>query len=84
MSKDKVDFSKLSTEELLKDIETAKMEYDQLRLEHTIREVQNPSVFKEMRKDIARRMTIVRQRELESPEVLEKRSRIRLRRSLNK
>lgn len=55
---------KLTTEELLKKIESNKEELFNLRFEQATGSLEKPSRIKELRKEIARMKTIIREREL--------------------
>ena len=49
----------LSVEELAEKIETAKAQYNQMLLNHAVSPLENPSEIKKARRDIARMMTIL-------------------------
>jgi len=55
---------KLTTEEILKKIESNKEELFNLRFEQATGSLEKPSRIKELRKEIARMKTIIREREL--------------------
>lgn len=55
---------KLSTEELLKKIETDKEELFNLRFQSASGNLEKPSRIGELRKEVARMKTIIREREL--------------------
>ena len=54
----------LETQELAERIETEVAKYNQMKLNHTIAPLENPSLIKAARRDIARMKTELRQREL--------------------
>ena len=54
----------LETKELVEKVETAVADYNQMKLNHAISPMENPSVIKAARRDIARMRTELRQREL--------------------
>ena len=54
----------LETKELAEKLETAVAKYDQLKLNHAVTPLENPSQIKAARRDIARMKTELRQREL--------------------
>ncbi len=49
----------LSIEELQEKIETARAQYDQMLLNHAVAPLENPSLIKKARRDIARMLTIL-------------------------
>ncbi len=55
---------KLTTEEMLKKIESNKEELFNLRFEQATGNLEKPSRIKDLRKEIARMKTIIREREL--------------------
>ncbi|MBQ8466607.1 MAG: 50S ribosomal protein L29 [Prevotella sp.] len=54
----------LETSELAERIESEVAKYNQMKLNHTIAPLENPSLIKAARRDIARMKTELRQREL--------------------
>ena len=54
----------LDTKELVEKIENAETALQQMKLNHTIAPLENPSQIKAVRRDIARMETELRQREL--------------------
>ena len=54
----------LETKELAEKLETAVANYNQMKLNHSITPLENPSLIKAARRDIARMKTELRQREL--------------------
>ncbi len=58
------ELKELDTKELKERIETEVAKYDQMKLNHSIAPLENPSLIKAARRDIARMKTELRQREL--------------------
>lgn len=56
--------NELETNELVEKLETAKAALQQMKLNHAITPLENPSQIKGARRDIARMKTVLRQREL--------------------
>ena len=54
----------LETKELAEKLEAAVANYDQMKLNHAVTPMENPSQIKKARRDIARIQTELRQREL--------------------
>ena len=54
----------LETKELAEKLETSVAQYDQMKLNHAVTPMENPSQIKAARRDIARMKTELRQREL--------------------
>ena len=54
----------LTIEELVEKIDTAKAQYNQMKFNHNVTPLENPSLIKAARRDIARMKTVLRQREL--------------------
>lgn len=54
----------LTTKELQEKVEAAKAKLQQLKMTHAITPLENPSQLKAIRTDIARMLTVLRQREL--------------------
>ena len=54
----------LETKDLAERIETEVAKYNQMKLNHNITPLENPSLIKAVRRDIARMKTVLRQREL--------------------
>jgi len=54
----------LETKDLAERIEAEVARYNQMKLNHTISPLENPSQIKSVRRDIARMKTVLRQREL--------------------
>ena len=53
----------LETKELAEKLETAVANYNQMKLNHAVTPMENPSQIKKARRDIARMQTELRQRE---------------------
>lgn len=60
------DVRKLSNEEIIKRIEENKEELFNLRFSQAAGNLEKPSRIKELRKDVARMKTVMRERELEN------------------
>ena len=54
----------LETKELAEKLETEVGKYNQMKLNHSVTPMENPSLIKAARRDIARMKTELRQREL--------------------
>ena len=52
----------ISVKDLAERIETAKAQLASLKVQHTISPIENPSIIKKNRRDIARMLTILRQK----------------------
>ena len=52
----------LSTKDLAELIETEKAQLAKLKVQHAVSPVENPSIIKKNRRDIARMLTILRQK----------------------
>ncbi len=59
---------KLKKEELLKKVEELKMELLRLRFKNKIEKLKNPNVIRQTKRDIARILTIIREKELRGEE----------------
>ncbi len=64
MAINKKDIKELTTEELWEKVRNEKSRYKKLRFNHEVSPLDNPNMLKELRKDIARLMTEIREREL--------------------
>ena len=62
----KEDIKELTTEELWEKVRTEKSRYKKLRFNHEVSPLDNPLTLRELRKDIARLMTELRERELKA------------------
>lgn len=60
----KAEFKELQTSELVERIKTEVDKYNQMKMNHAITPLENPSQIKAARRDIARMKTELRQREL--------------------
>ena len=58
------EIKELETKDLAERIEAEVARYNQMKLNHTISPLENPSQIKAVRRDIARMKTVLRQREL--------------------
>ena len=58
------ELKELETKELAERIETEVAKYNQMKLNHAITPLENPSLIKAARRDIARMKTVLREREL--------------------
>ena len=58
------EIKELETKDLVERIEEEVARYNQMLLNHTVSPLENPSLIKATRRDIARMKTILRQREL--------------------
>ena len=58
------EITSLETKELSEKLETAVANYNQMKLNHAVTPMENPSQIKSARRDIARMKTELRQREL--------------------
>ena len=58
------EIKELETKELVERIETEVAKYEQMKFNHTVSPLENPSQIKASRRDIARLKTELRQREL--------------------
>jgi large subunit ribosomal protein L29 len=83
-NKKSTDLKGLSIEQLQNDVVSVESTVSKLKFDHAVRGLQNPREIGKNKKEVARIKTEVRSRELStaSPEVIAKRSKIRLRRRL--
>ena len=58
------EIKELETKDLAERIESEVAKYNQMKLNHAITPLENPSQIKAARRDIARMKTVLRQREL--------------------
>jgi len=81
-SKKYLELQDFSDEELVTELQGLETEFQKMRFDHAIKGLDNPLQLREMRRDIARLKTVVRQREVAqfTPEQIAKRSKIRARR----
>ena len=52
----------MSTKDLVERIEAEKAQLEKLKVQHAVSPVENPSIIKKNRRDIARMLTILRQK----------------------
>lgn len=80
------ELQKFSEEELKTELKESLNEYSKLKFDHKITGLENPLSIRNLRRDIARLNTEMRKRQMSgmSEEAIGKRSKIRLRRKLNK
>ena len=52
----------ISTKDLQESIETEKAQLAKLKVQHAVSPVENPSIIKKNRRDIARMLTVLRQK----------------------
>ncbi len=81
-----LEYKDFSNEDLKNELANKENEYKQLRFDHAVTGLENPLSPKELRRDIARLNTEIRDREISemSAEDLANRSKIRRRRKANK
>ena len=60
------DIRKKSADELMGELKEMKSELFQLRFQHAINQLDNPLKIAQTRKDIARIMTVIREKEIEA------------------
>lgn len=84
-SKKFIELQEFSDEDLSNELKETQAQYQKLKIDHAIKGLENPLTLREVRRDIARMKTEIRRREVAamSPEQLEKRSKLRLRRKIN-
>ncbi len=58
------EINELETKDLVERIEESVAKYNQMKFNHTVTPLENPSLLKAARRDIARMKTVLRQREL--------------------
>ena len=58
------EIKELETKELAERIEAEVAKYEQMKFNHTVSPLENPSLTKAARRDIARMKTVLREREL--------------------
>ena len=58
------EIKELETQELAERLEAEVAKYEQMKFNHTVSPLENPSLIKAARRDIARMKTVLRQREL--------------------
>ena len=52
----------IATKDLVERIETEKAQLTKLKVQHAVSPIENPSIIKKSRRDIARMLTILRQK----------------------
>lgn len=82
-SKKFIELQEFSDADLISEVKETEAQFQKLKFDHAIKGLDNPIILREVRKDIARLKTEVRNRELKamSEDQLSKRSKIRFRRS---
>ncbi len=85
-SKKFLELQEFSDTDLSSELQETVVQFKKLKFDHALKGLENPLLLKDVRKDIARLRTEVRRREVVamSDTELQKRSKIRLRRRLNK
>ena len=58
------EIKELETKDLVEKVEAEVVKYNQMKLNHAISPLENPSEIKKARRDIARMKTVLREREL--------------------
>ena len=58
------EIKELETKDLVERVEEEVAKYNQMKLNHAVTPLENPSLIKAARRDIARMKTVLRQREL--------------------
>ena len=59
---EKCEIKDISTKDLQERIETEKAQLAKLKVQHAVSPVENPSIIKKNRRDIARMLTVLRQK----------------------
>jgi large subunit ribosomal protein L29 len=86
MAKEKLNVAEMTDADLQSQLASLENEYQQMKFDHAVKGLANPLELRAMRRDIARILTEGRSRELAamSPEELEMRSKLRMRRRRQK
>ena len=86
MAKEKIDLASMTDADLQAELASREHEYQQMKFDHSVKDLSNPMELREMRRNIARILTEGRSRELAamSPEELAMRSKLRERRRRNR
>lgn len=86
MAKEKLVLADKSEAELKADLGSMEHEYQQMKFDHTVKGLANPMDLRELRRNIARVYTELRQREVSvfTPEQVDLRSKLRARRRRQK
>ena len=59
-----IEITQLETKDLAERLEESATKYEQMKFNHNVTPLENPSLIKAARRDIARMKTVLRQREL--------------------
>ena len=59
-----IELTQLETKDLAERLEESVTKYEQMKFNHNVTPLENPSLIKAARRDIARMKTVLRQREL--------------------
>ncbi|HOY06960.1 MAG TPA: 50S ribosomal protein L29 [Saprospiraceae bacterium] len=86
MAKEKLELADKTVADLQAELASLENEYQQMKFDHAVKGIANPMELREVRRNIARILTENRQRELVAmtPEELELRSKLRIRRRRQK
>jgi large subunit ribosomal protein L29 len=86
MAKEKLELADKTVADLQAELASLENEYQQMKFDHAVKGIANPMELREVRRNIARILTENRQRELAAmtPEDLELRSKLRIRRRRQK
>ena len=63
MRKDNKTFREMTTDELIKKLNDSRKSYDEIKLQHTVSQIENPLQIKYQRRDIARILTELKNRD---------------------
>lgn len=86
MAKEKLELADMTVADLQAELASLENEYQQMKFDHAVKGIANPMELREVRRNIARILTESRKRELAvmTPEQLEMRSKLRIRRRRQK
>ena len=86
MAKEKLELADKTVADLQAELASLENEYQQMKFDHAVKGIANPMELREVRRNIARILTENRKRELAAmtPEELELRSKLRIRRRRQK
>jgi large subunit ribosomal protein L29 len=86
MAKEKLELADMTVADLQAELASMENEYQQMKFDHAVKGIANPMELREVRRNIARLLTESRKRELAvmTPEELELRSKLRIRRRRQK
>jgi large subunit ribosomal protein L29 len=86
MAKEKLELADMTVADLQAELASMETEYQQMKFDHAVKGIANPMELREMRRNIARIVTEGRKREIAvmTPEQLELRSKLRIRRRRQK